>query len=233
MNLSAKIKSFAALLLGFLFLVSCEELGSFGLAEDDIGPLEFFTKDLNATGGLVLIDSIISRGTGTIMVGERSASFGQMSAKAYSAFFLQLSGLLRPKDEATLDSVKLNINFNYKFEDTGLNQRISLEAYQVLKVFPDINYVTSSFLPVTDDLIAEGEILVEDLDSVYSLNVDPDWANEVFEGLKDEGDARFNDPDEFAIWFPGLRFTLLPIQLITFLDLLQVNHWNSDFTLVS
>ena len=50
--------------------------------------------------------------------------------------------------------------------------------------------MTSSFLPVTDDLIAEGEILVDDLDSTISLNVDPDWANEVFEGLKDEGDRK-------------------------------------------
>lgn len=207
MNLSAKIKSFGALLLGLLFFVSCEELGSFGLGEDDIAPLEFFTTDLSATGGLVLIDSIVSRGTGTIMVGERSAPFGQMTAEAYSAFFLQLSGLLRPKDEATLDSVKLNMNFNYKFEDTGLNQRISLEAYQVLKAFPDTNYVTSSFLPVGNELIAEGEILIDNLDSTFSLSVNPDWANEVFEGLKDEDDARFNDPDQFALWFPGLRFS--------------------------
>ncbi len=207
MNLSAKIKSFGALLLGLLFFISCEELGSFGLGEEDIAPLEFFTTDLKATGGIVLIDSIISRGTGTILVGERNESFGQMNAKAYSAFFLELNDLLRPFDDAILDSVKLNMNFNYKFEDTGLNQRINLKAYQVLKIFPDITYVTSSFLPVTDELIAEGEILIDELDSTFSLSVDADWANEVFEGLKDEDDPRFNDSDEFARWFPGLMFT--------------------------
>ena len=45
-----------------------------------------------------------------------------------------------------------------------------------------------------------------DLDSVYSLTVDNAWANEVFNGLKDEDDERFTDPDEFDRWFPGLKF---------------------------
>jgi hypothetical protein len=49
MNLSAKIKSLGALFLGFLLFVSCEELGSFGLGEEDIAPLEFFTTDLSAS----------------------------------------------------------------------------------------------------------------------------------------------------------------------------------------
>ena len=114
MNLSAKIKSFAVLLLGFLFLVSCEELGSFGLAEDDIGPLEFFTKDLNATGGLVLIELYHIQRNWNNYGRRKIRFFWSNERKSYSAFFLSVKWSAKTKDDAILDSVKLNMNFNYK-----------------------------------------------------------------------------------------------------------------------
>ena len=206
MNLSVKTKTFGALFLGLIFLFSCEELGPFGLGEDDIAPLEFLTTGVETSGGIVLIDSIVSIGTGTIITGQRNSSFGQMNAQAHTAFFIDVNEIFRPDDEAVLDSVKLNLRFNYIYESGDQNSAIDLKAYQVLKDFPDTLYVTSSSLPISDMLIAEEQLNVTDLDSIYSLRVDQSWADEVFEGLIDPTSPIFESVENFRSFFPGLAF---------------------------
>lgn len=205
MNLSAKLKNFGALILGLFFLFSCEELGEFGLGEEDIAPLDFLTTDLSVTGGLVLVDSIASQNTGTLLTGQRNSQFGNMTAKAHSAFYLELNDLIRPRDVATLDSVKMNFTFNYAYDESPNQDRLVFRAYQIAKDFPDTAYVTSSFLAVSDFVIAQEELSIGRVDSTYSLTVDPTWANEVFEGLKDATDIRFNDLAEFRKFFPGVQ----------------------------
>lgn len=204
MNLSDKIKSIGALVLGFFFLFSCEELGDFGLGSEDIAPVEFLTTDLSVTGGQVLIDSLSSRGRGTILTGERVTPFGAISAKAHSAFYLELNDLIRPNAESTLDSVKMNLRFNYVYDDSESNRAINLKAYKVLKDFPDTFYVTSSALTASDFVVAQGELLIEEFDSTYSLNVDEDWGNEVFAILQDSDSPIFSDAETFNEYFPGV-----------------------------
>lgn len=206
MNLSVKTKFIGALLMGLVFIFSCEELGPFGLGEDDIAPLEFLTTEVTTSGGIVLLDSIQSIGTGTILTGQRATPFGQVNAKAHTSFFIDVAQLIRPDAEATLDSVKLNLKFNYLYDTDFEDSRIALRAYRILKDFPDTNYVTSSVLPVSDQLIAENTLNVTDLDSVYTLNVDQAWADQVFNALIDSENPLFDALANFRAFFPGLAF---------------------------
>jgi len=206
MSLSVKTKSIGALFLGLFLLFSCEELGPFGLGEDDIAPLEFLTTEVNTSSGIVLVDSIITGGTGTILTGDRSANFGDMIAKAYSAFYINTNTLDRPDDEAVLDSVKLNLRFNYRFDSKEENNDFNLKAYQIEGEFPDTLYVNSSSLPASDLVIASGDLQVNSIDSVYSLEVNQDWANLTFGLLIDEDLDIFESLENFRNYFPGLVF---------------------------
>lgn len=206
MNLSAKTKTFGALLLGLVLFISCEELGTFGLGEDDIAPLEFLTTNVSTSGGIVLIDSIVSIGTGTMLTGERNTPYGLIKAKAHTAFYIDVNELFRPDEAAVLDSVKLNLKFNYIYQEGDENPEINLKAYEVLKDFPDTLYVTTSVLPVSNQLIAQNTLTVSSLDSIYSLNVDPAWGNEVFEAMVDENSLIFQSLEDFRRFFPGLAF---------------------------
>lgn len=206
MNLSAKTKSFGALFLGLFFLFSCEELGPFGLGEEDIAPLEFLTTEIPTTGGIVLIDSIVTIGAGSILTGDRSMPFAEVSAIAHSAFYYDQISLRRPSDEAQLDSVKLNLRFNYIFESDDQGVALSLKAFQIDGEFPDTTYVTSSSLPISDVVIAQGDLVIDDLEETYSLAVDENWSNLVFDGLGDADNPLFGDLEFFRSFFPGLAF---------------------------
>jgi hypothetical protein len=203
MNLLAKNKFIGALLLGLVFIFSCEELGPFGLGEDDIAPLEFITTEVSTTGGIVLNDSIISRGVGTILTGARNEVFGQMTAKAYTGFFYDQNNLRRPSDEAVLDSVRFNIRFNYRYADDGVNA-FNLKAYQIEGSFPDTVYVTSSAVNVSNTLISESNLNITRLDSTYSLLVSETWSNTIFDALGDAGNPIFQSLENFRTFFPGL-----------------------------
>lgn len=207
MNLSAKSKNLGALFLGLFLLFSCEELGPFGLGEDDIAPLEFLTTEVSTSGGIVLVDSIVSIGTGTLLTGDRSMPFAEMSAKAYSAFNFDVVGLRRPSNEAQLDSVKLNVRFNYLFENNADGIDVDLKAYQVDAEIKDTTiYFTSSSVPVSDVLIAENDLLITDFDSTYSLAVDQAWSDLVFDALGDASNPLFQSLANFRSFFPGLAF---------------------------
>jgi len=203
MNLLAKNKWIGALLMGLVIIFSCEELGPFGLGEDDIAPLEFITTEVATTSDLVLNDSIVTIGAGTILTGDRTESFGQMTAKAYTAFSFDLNNLRRPREEAILDSVRFNIRFNYRFQDDGTNL-FDLKAYEVDESFPIQTFLTSDSLAVSDFLISEGAININDLDSTYSLEVAEDWANSVFDALADEENPTFESLENFRAFFPGI-----------------------------
>jgi len=207
MNLSAKSKKLGALFLGLFFLNSCEELGPFGLGEDDIAPLEFLTTEVATTGEIVLVDSIVSIGTGTLLTGDRSMPFGEMRAKAHTAFYYDQFSLRRPSDEARLDSVKLNLRFNYIFENNDQGVGLDLKAYQTEGEFRDTTlYFTTSTRTVTDVLIAENNLVITDLDSTYSLAVDETWSALVFDALGDPSNPLFQSLANFRGFLPGLAF---------------------------
>lgn len=206
MNLSVKTKPIGALFLGLFFLFSCEELGPFGLGEDDIAPLEFLTAEVPTTGGIVLIDSIITIGAGSILTGEGSMPFGDFNAVAHSAFYYEQLSLRRPSDEARLDSVKVNLQFNYIFDNNDQSAELSLKAFQLDGEFPDTTYVTSSSLPISDVLIAQNDLVITDLETTYSLDVNEDWSTLVFAALGDRDNPLFSDLDVFRSFFPGLAF---------------------------
>ncbi|MCO6359711.1 DUF4270 family protein [Roseivirga pacifica] len=208
MNLLGKIRIFGAfLVVGLIVFNSCEDSGPFGLGTEDVAPLEFFTEDIPIPVSQVLIDSINSRGTGRLLTGAVNSPAGQMSATAYSALTFEADVTDRPDAAATLDSVKFSINFNYLYDESEVNSFASIKAYKIQKSFPDTTYVTSSTLPLTNELIASADLNIVDLDSTYELVLDQAWADYVFSGFLNEEDEFEND-STFNRFMPGLGFVV-------------------------
>ena len=86
MNLLAKIKSCGALLLGLAILYSCEEKGDFGLATDDVAPVEFNTTNVAIESSLVQLDSVITAYQGRFLVGSlNNTLLGNYTATGFLA----------------------------------------------------------------------------------------------------------------------------------------------------
>ena len=208
MNLLGKIRITGAfLLVGLIVFNSCEESGPFGLGTEDVAPLEFYTEDIEVPVTQVLIDSINSRNTGRLLTGSVNSPAGLMSATAYSALQFEANLIDRPDAAAELDSVKFTVNFNYLYDESEQNTFASLKAYKIEKSFPDTTYVTSSSLPLTNEVIASADLDIVDLDSTYELTIDQAWADYVFAGFKDETDEFEND-STFNRFMPGLGFVI-------------------------
>lgn len=206
MNLLAKVRICGALILSLTIFNSCEEKGDFGLGSDDVAPIEFTAEDISLSTGVVWLDSINSANLGRVFVGENTSSdFGEMTAKGYMA--LDLNETVHPTltAEDILDSVKINFSVNFLYDTSSSNRTLNLRAYKIGEAFPSDRYITRSELIQTNELIASGDILIDTFDSVYSANVDLNWAQQVFDGIRDDN-VTFDTQLGFNGFFPGFVF---------------------------
>ena len=206
MNLLAKIRIGGALILGLAIFNSCEEKGDFGLGSDDVAPIEFDVESISLSSGIVWLDSINSANLGRVFVGEHSGSgFGDMTAKGYMGLDLNEASHPTLTADDILDSVKINFNINFLYDTSSANRSLSLRAYKIGESFPSDRYITRSELIQTNELIASGDLSIERFDSVYSVDVDLNWAQQVFDGIRDDN-VTFDSQLGFNGFFPGFVF---------------------------
>lgn len=206
MNLLAKIRICGALILGFAIFNSCEEKGDFGLGSDDVAPIEFDAENISLSTGIVWLDSVNSANLGRVFVGEHSGSdFGDMTAKAYMALDLNENSHPVLTADDILDSVKVNFRVNFLYDTSSMNRALNLRAYKIGEAFPSDRYTTRSELIQTNELIASGDVQVDNFDSVYSIDVDLNWAQQVFSGIRDDN-VTFDTQLGFNGFFPGFVF---------------------------
>ncbi len=215
MNLLDKKLGLGAVLMALILFSSCEEAGNFGLGDDDVSPVDFFSENIPITSQVLLIDSIPSDDGETLLVGSvNNSDFGTSVARSFSVVNLNKETLVDLLPDAVLDSAKMNLKFNYihNTEKTVLDLQIG-ELTQG-SIFDSLSYFTKSESPrvVTNILtgepivIAEQIIEVENLDSTYIIDMDPVWALELFNLLRDN-DPRVADQESFREQFlPGIAF---------------------------
>lgn len=210
MNLLDKNKSFGALVLGLFLFISCEENGSFGLNGDDVAPVEFSSIDIDVTSSVVRLDSIASSSVGTLLVGEyQSATFGNLEARGYSRLSLNRGSISQVASEAILDSVRLNLTFNYVY-DTGVMASFwGLQMFALDRLVTDTLHITTDNMDISDRLLSEGDLQVTKLDSLYALPVDQAWGEDLFDRLKTQ-DPSVLDQEAFETFFRGVGFTAKP-----------------------
>tara|TARA_R110001592_G_scaffold2956_3_gene16563 strand:+ start:1156 stop:2457 length:1302 start_codon:yes stop_codon:yes gene_type:complete len=204
MNLLGKIKSIGALMLGLTLLFSCEKNGDFGFGSDDISPVEFSVETVGTSSSVVLLDSISSTNLGVGFIGDiDDPDVGKVKATSYAKMQLNVTDLKAISEEAVLDSVKLSIKFGYLYKDFAKTVRlkVSLLSEQI----EDTLHITTNSTAISNELVAAGNILIDELDSVYTINVDMDFANELFELMRNES-PEVATQEAFESTFPGLAF---------------------------
>ncbi|WP_157716203.1 DUF4270 family protein [Roseivirga echinicomitans] len=199
-----KIKSIGALMLGLTLLFSCEKNGDFGFGSDDISPVEFSVETVGTSSSVVLLDSISSTNLGVGFIGNiDDPDFGKVKATSYAQMKLNVDDLNDISEEAILDSVKLSIKFGYLYKDFAKTARlkVSLLSEQI----KDTLHITTNSTAISNELVASGNILIDELDSVYTINVNIDFANELFELMRN-GSPQVATQEAFESAFPGLAF---------------------------
>ncbi|MFT7055578.1 MAG: hypothetical protein ACI905_002575 [Roseivirga sp.] len=207
MSLLVKIKKFVAFLLIFGFLFSCEKSGDFGFGSDDVSPVEFLVQNVPMTSSVVMLDSLLTSNLNIGLIGAVSdPNFGNTEATTYSRLNLRKSVLNAISTEAILDSVKLNIRVGYLFNTS--NKEVNLEMYKLAEELEDTVHTTASSTAISEELILQGTFVVDNLDSIYSLDVSADFGNNLFELMRSD-DVSITNQSAFENIFPGVAFKSL------------------------
>ncbi len=204
MNLLGKIKSIGALMLGLTLLFSCEKNGDFGFGSDDVSPVEFSVETVGTSSSVVLLDSISSTNLGVGFIGNiDDPDVGKVKATTYAKMELNEDDLNSISEEAILDSVKLSIKFGYLYKDFAKTVRlkVSLLSEQI----EDTLHITTNSTAISNELVAAGNILIDELDSVYTIDLNMAFASRLFEIMRDEG-PEVASQEAFEAAFPGLAF---------------------------
>lgn len=198
------------MVLGLFLFISCEENGSFGLNGDDVAPVEFSSIDIGITSSVVLLDSTRSSSVGALLVGEyQNATFGNLRAEGYSRLNLNRANVFQIASEAILDSVRLNLTFNYVYDTSVMASEWGLEMFSLARPVTDTLHITTDNVLISSRLLASGDLRVTKLDSLYILPVDQDWAADIFDKIKAE-DPAVADQEAFESFFRGVGFTAKP-----------------------
>ncbi len=204
MNLLGKIKSIGALFLGLTLLFSCEKNGDFGFGSDDVSPVEFSVESVGTTSSVVLLDSISSTNLGVGFIGNiDDPDVGKLKATSYAKMELNVSDIKDISEEAILDSVKLSIKFGYLYKDFAKTARlkVSLLSEQI----EDTLHITTNSTAISNQLVVSGNILIDELDSIYTIDVNMDFAEELFELMRNKS-PEVATQEAFETAFPGLAF---------------------------
>ncbi len=215
MNLLDKKLRFGAFVLALTLFISCEETGDFGLDDDDISPVDFFSETIDVTSAVLLIDSIPSDDTQTLLVGNISNNdFGTTEARAFAKLNLNRSSLVPLFEDVVLDSVQMNIRFNYIHNPEQNVIDLTLREVATGQILDIENYLTTSDQPTLKRVEFGGPLVeigrqtfaVEDLDSTYVLDINSEWATTLFELLKANDPIVVNQGSFESTFFGGLAF---------------------------
>lgn len=190
----------------FLFMFGCEEHGTVGskLFDDHISLTMTITDTLSIETATVLMDSVITQGTGTILFGTYQDDFlGNVTANGYLKFSLGPDAFT-PSQFARYTSLALRITPHYHYGNTSQVQQI--RAYRVLEdIEPeedlDALYNFSRFDHESQSL-AEFMILPES-DTELEITVSDQLGRVLFEAGQDGDDIVGNDMS-FQEFFKGL-----------------------------
>jgi len=186
---------------------SCEEKGGFGIATDDVAPVEFVSTDVPIESSLVLLDSVITSAGSRVLVGELNGSaFGNNQSTGYFGINARVTFQPTFKEESAFDSVKIEFRASYLSDTASDNREFELEFHNINDDFPDTTYLSSNSLEIGDRLLAEVKVNITDFDSTYTFLADETWGQELFDGLKND-DERFTEQGFFNIYFPGIAVT--------------------------
>jgi hypothetical protein len=204
MNLLGKIKIIGALVLGTTILFSCEKSGSFGFNSDEVTPVEFLVYQTPITSSVVQLDTVFSSNLNSGLIGVfDDPNFGKVKATTYSRLNLRRDFLGVLSSEAILDSVKLNFRITY-LRDT-LIRSLDLEMYKLDEVLEDTLHITSNSTAISDELIVSGSFILDEIDSIYSLNITSSFADNLFELMRN-ADPTIATQESFESIFPGVAF---------------------------
>lgn len=203
MNLLVKIRNCGALILCLAFFNSCEEKGSFGLASDDVAPVEFVSTTVDLSTSMLLLDSVRTSRFGRILFGEiEDPAFGRVTATGYKALSARTAVQPDIPETAQLDSVQINFRISYLYDTSSNNRDLDIELYNIGEAFKDTLYINSNSLQQGNLLIASGNFNITNLDSTYVMDADMTWGQEFFEGVRTEN-SNFTDQTNFRNYFPG------------------------------
>lgn len=210
MNLLDKKKSFGALVLGLLLFVSCEKNGPFGLSSEDVAPVEFSSIEIPVTSSVVWLDSVQSSDLSTMLVGSfQSSTFGNIEATGYTKLHLNRDLITLVPSESILDSVRLNLDFNYVFDSSAMAANWGYNVFSVNRGITDTLHITTDEARVSDSLWATSDLEILDFDSTYSTEFNEVWGQVLFDLMKDE-DERVEDQEAFESFFRGIAFKAKP-----------------------
>lgn len=204
MNLLGKIKSIGALLLGLTLLFSCEKNGGFGFGSDDVSPVEFSVEAVGTTSTVVLLDSISSTNLGVGFIGNiDDPDVGKLKATSYAKMKLNVDDINDISNDAVLDSVRLSLKFGYLYKDFAKTVRLKVSLLS--EEIADTLHITTNSTAISNEIVAAGNILIDELDSIYTIDVDMAFADELFELMRNES-PEVATQEAFEAAFPGLAF---------------------------
>lgn len=199
--LRAKISVFAFLLV--LVLGGCSDPATLGLElAPENNQIGVFYKEIPLNAQVVLLDSFNTTNAGILIVGdEEDPYFGKTRSTAYTRLYIE-QGAERPKAEALLDSVFLNLA-TVSVNGANLDKKKKYAVHLLSRPLEDTLYYNFSKLPYAANPIAEVEVTFKDTkDTLIKAPLNPVLASEIFAKLKrgNEFDNLFN----FRKYLPGV-----------------------------
>ncbi len=240
MNLLVKIRNCGALLLCLAVFNSCEEKGSFGLASDDVAPVEFVSRDIDIASSVVQLDSVITAFQARFLVGViQDLPYGQINSTGYIGINARVGNIPTFDDAAAYDSIRVEFSVSYLHDTSASNRALSLELHRISEEFKDTLYVSSNSLQYDQQVLASGNFSIDKADSVYTIIGDDAWGLEFFDGLKSSS-SNFESQENFNQYFPGIAVKGFSDQgnffgidpSINFRILVYYNEPNEDNTLL-
>lgn len=151
---------------------------------------------------VVLLDSFNTTNQSILVVGEEEDDFfGKTSATGYSRLSFNPDSKL-PEAEAVLDSIFFQLNVR-SVSGKNLDQAKSYTVHRLTEQILDTLYYNFDELSHEETAIAAGEVVFgEETDTLVSLQVTPEFAEEIFGELKNG--IYFNDVFSFRNYFPGI-----------------------------
>ncbi|MCC9136091.1 DUF4270 family protein [Pontibacter silvestris] len=215
------LKALFLLLLAGAFY-SCENPNDVGLELEDNTLQTLYTDTVTVNVSTVLLDSIVTSGSGTMLVGQfQDELMGKTTASSYAQ--VELGDSWTVEDDAEYDSIKLIMPYSgYSYGDTA--QWLTIEVHKLLEEVsllslppyvgteePQSYFYSSSALYNTSQLKAEEQPL-----SVYAFQPRPsrtdslmislpdalgtDWMS-----LKKANDSKLTISNNFMDYFKGIK----------------------------
>ncbi|MEM6841244.1 MAG: DUF4270 family protein [Bacteroidota bacterium] len=194
--------------LGIMTLFSgCNEDVMLAPVGEIVTPLQLsFTDTVDLTMATRLVDSLVTSGTGTILVGSyRDEKLGLVVAQPF--FQLGLNGTLSLSENAVFDSLVLYLTSgNYYYNDLDQEQHWQLhQLTEELLPQDDTYFYNTQALTYSDSTI--GEIFfVPSLRDSLAMRVSDSWGKALFE-LAISNDPVFQNAGDFQDYLPG--FTMI------------------------